>query len=63
MVGKESGDLTLGMALIRAKVPGVASRAVVRDLPDILERYSPVRQIVENRASQDGEMSRHVGES
>ncbi|MEE2927997.1 MAG: hypothetical protein VX608_12360 [Chloroflexota bacterium] len=51
------------MALIRAKVPGVASRAVVRDLPDLLERYSPVRQIVENRASQDGEMFQHVGES
>jgi len=63
LVTKESGDLTLGMALIRDKVPGVASRYVVRDLPALLEQYSPVRQIVGNLASQGGEMSQQVGES
>jgi len=33
------------MALIRDKVPGVASRYVTRDLPSLLESYSPLRQI------------------
>tara|TARA_Y100000588_G_scaffold54738_1_gene52078 strand:+ start:838 stop:1068 length:231 start_codon:yes stop_codon:yes gene_type:complete len=38
------------MALIRDNVPGVASRYVTRDLPALLENYSPVRQI-EDRLS------------
>jgi hypothetical protein len=33
------------MALIRDKVPGVASRYVARDLPSLLENHSPLRQI------------------
>ena len=33
------------MALIRDKVPGVASRYVTRDLPALLEKHSPLRQI------------------
>ncbi len=33
------------MALIRDKVPGVASRYVTRDLAALLESYSPLRQI------------------
>ena len=33
------------MALIRDKVPVVASRYVTRDLPALLESYSPLRQI------------------
>ena len=45
LVTEESGDLTLAMQLIRDKVPGVASRYVKRDLPALLERYSPVRQL------------------
>jgi integrase len=45
LVTEESGDLTLAMQLIRDKVPGVALRYVQRDLPTLLERYSPVRQL------------------
>jgi len=33
------------MQLIRDKVLGVALRYVQRDLPSLLERYSPVRQL------------------
>ena len=50
LVSEESGDLTLAMQLIRDKVPGVALRYVQRDLPALLERYSPVRQL-ERKAS------------
>ena len=63
LVTKESGDLTLGMALIRDKVPGVAPRYVERDLPALLERYSPLRQIVGSLAHQEGETSKQMGES
>ena len=45
LVERASGDLTIAMALIRDKVPGVASRYVTRDLPTLLGRYSPLRQI------------------
>ena len=45
LVTKESGDQTLAMALIRDKIPGVASRYVARDLPILLERFSPLRQV------------------
>ena len=41
----KAGDFTVSMALIRDKVPGVASRYVTRDLPALLESYSPLRQI------------------
>ena len=42
---RKAGDLTVSMALIRDKVPGVASRYVTRDLPSLLENHSPLRQI------------------
>ena len=45
LVERKAGDLTVSMALIRDKVPGVASRYVTRDLPALLENYSPLRQI------------------
>ena len=45
IVTEESGDLTVAMQLIRDKVPGVALWYVERDLPTLLERYSPVRQL------------------
>ena len=45
LVERKAGDLTVSMALIRDKVPGVASRYVTRDLPALLESYSPLRQI------------------
>ena len=45
LVERKAGDLTVSMALIRDKVPGVASRYVTRDLPDLLEKHSPLRQI------------------
>ncbi len=45
LVNRKAGDLTVSMALIRDKVPGVAPRYVTRDLPDLLESYSPLRQI------------------
>ena len=44
LVTEQSGDLTLAMQLIRDRVPGVAPRYVKRDLPALLERYSPIRQ-------------------
>ncbi len=62
LVTKESRDLTLGMALIRDKVPGVAPLYVERDLPALLGQYSPLRQIAGGLALQ-GEISRQVGES
>ena len=45
LVERKAGDLTVSMALIRDKVPGVASRYVTRDLPALLENHSPLRQI------------------
>ena len=45
LVERKAGDLTVSMALIRDKVPGVASRYVTRDLPSLLENHSPLRQI------------------
>ena len=45
LVERNAGDLTVSMALIRDKVPGVASRYVTRDLPSLLENHSPLRQI------------------
>lgn len=62
-VTKESGDLTLEVALIRDKVPGVAPRYVECDLPALLERYSPLRQNVGSLAHQESETSQQMGES
>ena len=62
LVTRDSGDLTLGMALIRDKVPGVAPLYVERDLPALFERYSPLRQITGSLAPQS-EISQQVGES
>jgi len=45
LVERKAGDLTVSMALIRDKVPGVSSRYVTRDLPSLLENHSPLRQI------------------
>ena len=45
LVERKAGDLTVSMALIRDKVPGVASRYVTRDLPSLLENHSPRRQM------------------
>ena len=45
LVDRDSGDLTVAMNLIRDKLPGVASRYVKRDLPSLLERHSPLRQL------------------
>ena len=45
LVERKSGDLTVSMALIRDKVPGVASRYVTRDLPALLESFSLLPQI------------------
>ena len=45
LVERNTGDLTISMALIRDKVPGVASRYVTRDLPSLLKNHSPLRQI------------------
>ena len=45
LVERKAGDLTVSMALIRDKVPGVASRYVTRDLPSLLANHSPLRQI------------------
>ena len=45
VVNRKARDLTISMGLIRDKVPGVAPRYVTRDLPDLLESYSPLRQI------------------
>jgi integrase len=44
-VTERSGDELLGMRLIRDRVPGVALRYVLRDLPALLERYSPLRRV------------------
>jgi len=63
LVTEESGDLTLAMQLIRDKVPGVASRYVKRDLPALLERYSPIRQLERKPSPQKGESGVLVGES
>ena len=63
LVTEESGDLTLAMQLIRDRVPGVASRYVKRDLPALLERYSPIRQLGGKPPPQVGESGVLVGES
>ncbi len=63
LVTEESGDLTLAMQLIRDKVPGVASRYVKRDLPALLERHSPIRQLERKPSPQKGESGVLVGES
>ena len=63
LVTEESGDLTLAMQLIRDKVPGVASRYVKRDLPALLERYSPIRELERKPSPLVGESGVLVGES
>jgi integrase len=63
LVTEESGDLTLAMQLIRDKVPGVALRYVQRDLPALLEQYSPIRQLERKPSPQKGESGVLVGES
>ena len=63
LVTEESGDLTLAMQLIRDRVPGVAFRYVKRDLPALLERYSPVRQLERKPSPLVGESGVLVGES
>ena len=60
---EERGDLTLAMQLIRDKVPGVASRYVKRDLPALLERHSPIRQLERKPSPLVGESGVLVGES
>jgi hypothetical protein len=45
LVERKEGDLTVSVALIMDKVPGVASRYVTRDLPSLLENHSPFWQI------------------
>ena len=63
IVTEESGDLTVAMQLIRDKVPGVAFRYVKRDLPALLERYSPIRQLERKPSPLVGESGVLVGES
>jgi integrase len=63
LVTEESGDLTLAMQLIRDKVPGVALRYVHRDLPALLERYSPIRQVERKPSPLVGERGVLVGKS
>ena len=63
LVTEESGDLTLAMQLIRDRVPGVASRYVKRDLPALLERHSPIRQLERKPSPQKWERGVLVGES
>jgi len=63
LVTAESGSLTLPMQLIRDKVPGVALRYVHRDLPALLEQYSPVRQLERKPSPLVGESGVLVGES
>ena len=63
LVTEESGDLTLAMQLIRDKVPGVALRYVQRDLPALLEQYSPIRQLERKPSPLVGESGVLVGES
>ena len=62
-MNEESGDLTLAMQLIRDRVPGVASRYVKRDLPALLERHSPIRQLESKPSPLVGESGVLVGES
>ena len=45
LLKQKAGELTVSMALIRDKVPGVASKYVTRDVPAFLENYSPLRQV------------------
>ena len=61
LVTEESGDLTLAMQLIRDKVPGVASRYVMRDLTALLERYSPIRQLGRKPSPLVGETASYTG--
>ena len=63
MVTEESGDLTVAMQLIRDKVPGVALSYVERDLPTLLERYSPVRQLERRPSPLVGESLVETGET
>ena len=62
IVTEESGDLTVAMQLIRDKVPGVALSYVERDLPTLLERYSPVRQLERKPSPLVGESLVETGE-
>ena len=45
LVDWKARNLTVSTALIRDRIPGVASRYVTRNLPSLLESYSPLRQI------------------
>ena len=45
LLEQKAGELTVSMALIGDKVPGVASKYVARDVPAFLENYSPLRQV------------------
>ena len=63
IVTEESGDLTVAMQLIRDKVPGVALWYVERDVPTLLERYSPVRQLERKPSPLVGESLVETGES
>ena len=62
IVTEESGDLTVAMQLIRDKVPGGALGYVERDLPTLLERYSPVRQLERKPSPLVGESLVETGE-
>ena len=63
LVTEDSGDLTLSMQLLRDRVPGVASRYVKRDLPALLERHSPIRQLERKPSPLEGESGVLEGES
>ena len=45
LVTERSDELTMAMKLMKDRVPGVAMRYVKSDLPALLERYSPLRQL------------------
>ena len=45
LVADASGDTLLAEKLLRHVLPGVADRYIVRDLPPLLEKWSPVRLV------------------
>ena len=54
LVTEASGDELLAIRLMRDLVPGVSMRYVVRDLPKLLGRYSPLRLIRGTPVGMDG---------
>ena len=45
LVAEASGDEVLAMRLLRDRLPGQTGRYIKRNLPDLLERYSPLHQV------------------